>query len=135
MLPCVAIGQVIQCPWAKVLADKINTGLKKLLEAGEQVRVRVCVCARARVRRLWEQVGEMKIELQQKEVSLAEAQKVSQALLIEIQASTAKVRPPVINRTVIMPGVVDRIVLIDRRRWVGDIKKSIATAGVISTYK
>ena len=55
----------------KVLADKINTGLKKLLEAGEQV-------------------GEMKIELQQKEVSLAEAQKVSAALLVEIQASTTK---------------------------------------------
>jgi dynein heavy chain len=55
----------------RILAEKINTGLRKLLQAGEQV-------------------AGMKIELQEKEVSLAEAQKIAGALLVEIQASTAK---------------------------------------------
>lgn len=55
----------------KVLADKINGGLHKLHQAGEDVR-------------------QMKIELGQKEVKLVEAQKETDVLLIEITESTAK---------------------------------------------
>ena len=53
-----------------MLADKINSGLSKLFTAKEDV-------------------GTMKIELQQKNVDLEEAQKMSEKLLKEISASTA----------------------------------------------
>mmetsp|Transcript_2907 Transcript_2907/g.5212 ORF Transcript_2907/g.5212 Transcript_2907/m.5212 type:complete len:2119 (-) Transcript_2907:878-7234(-) len=53
------------------LADNVNTGLTKLLQASEQV-------------------ASMKIELQHKEKDLEEAQKKSKAILQEITVSTAK---------------------------------------------
>jgi dynein heavy chain len=54
-----------------ILRNSLKVGLDKLLEAGEDVAV-------------------MKEELKVKEKDLEEAQKVSKALLVEIQASTAK---------------------------------------------
>jgi len=54
-----------------ILADKINGGLLKLQQAGEDVRL-------------------MKVDLAQKEVKLVAAQKETDVLLVEITESTAK---------------------------------------------
>ena len=63
----------VQVDSIHVLADKINGGLLKLQQAGEDVRL-------------------MKVDLAQKEVKLVAAQKETDILLVEITESTAKVR-------------------------------------------
>mmetsp|Transcript_13743 Transcript_13743/g.31844 ORF Transcript_13743/g.31844 Transcript_13743/m.31844 type:complete len:4493 (+) Transcript_13743:136-13614(+) len=54
----------------KLLADKINVGLQKLFQAGQDI-------------------AKMKVELAEKEQELAEKQKISAAMLVEITNSTA----------------------------------------------
>ena len=80
-----------------MLADKINSGLSKLFTAKEDV-------------------GTMKIELQQKNVDLEEAQKMSEKLLKEISASTAVAEKEKARVAVIVEGVVAKANEIDAKK-------------------
>ena len=80
-----------------VLANKINSGLSKLFTAKEDV-------------------GTMKIELQQKNVDLEEAQKMSEKLLKEISASTAVAEKEKARVAVIVEGVVAKANEIDAKK-------------------
>eukprot|EP00667_Euglena_gracilis_P000005 EG_transcript_5 len=91
-----------------LLADKINGGLQKLQQAGEDVRL-------------------MKIDLAQKEVKLVAAQKETDILLVEITESTAKAEKKKAEVTAVKDVLASEASVVAAGK--ADAEKDLAAAG------